>query len=413
MRSVELFAGAGGLALGCEIAGLNATTVVEWDRWACDTMRENKAADYPLVRDWEVIEGDVRGVDWSVIEGPVDVLVGGPPCQPFSIGGKSRMADDPRDMFPATAEVIRQLRPRAFIVENVRGLTRASFSNYFEYIKLRLEHPEIGSRDGELWVDHLHRLQREHTAAGSGELTYKVVPTLVNAADYGVPQQRWRVFFIGFRSDVPAEWSFPSSTHARSALMRSQWVTGDYWDRHRVARKHRPEARPSTVRAAKALADQEPEGLPWRTVRDALVGLPEPTREGSRKHLNHVLQPGARPYPPGHTGSPVDLPAKALKAGDHGVPGGENMLLRPDGSVRYFTVREAARLQTFPDRYELHGAWTEAMRQLGNAVPVLLAQKVAGSVAEHLAEAAVRDELARRADARAKKPRVAARRATA
>lgn len=403
VRSVELFAGAGGLALGCEIAGLNAVTVVEWDRWACDTIRENKSADYPLVRNWDVVENDVRLMDWSGVEGPIDVVVGGPPCQPFSIGGKSRMADDPRDMFPATADVIRHLRPRAFIVENVRGLTRAAFSNYFEYIKLRLEHPEIGSRDDELWVDHLRRLQREHTATRSAELTYRVVPTLVNAADYGVPQQRWRVFFIGFRSDVPAEWSFPDSSHSRDGLVHSQWVTGDYWDRHRIARKHRGEPSAVVLRRARVLAEQPPSLRPWRTVRDALLGLPEPTLNGSRKHLNHVLQPGARAYPPGHTGSPIDWPAKALKAGDHGVPGGENMLRRPDGSVRYFTVREAARLQTFPDRYELHGAWTEAMRQLGNAVPVLLAQKVGASVAEHLAAAAVRESADRRTARRVKR----------
>jgi DNA (cytosine-5)-methyltransferase 1 len=73
-----------------------------------------------------------------------------------------------------------------------------------------------------------------------------------------------------------------------------------------------------------------------------------------------------------------------LKAGVHGVPGGENMLLRPDGSVRYFTVRESARLQTFPDDFRLHGSWSEAMRQLGNAVPVELANIVASSVAAHL-----------------------------
>ena len=80
----------------------------------------------------------------------------------------------------------------------------------------------------------------------------------------------------------------------------------------------------------------------------------------------------------------LDLPAKTLKAGDHGVPGGENMLLRPDGSTRYFTIRESARLQTFPDGYLLHGAWSEAMRQLGNAVPVALGHLVAGGVAERL-----------------------------
>ncbi|MDP7727621.1 DNA cytosine methyltransferase [Mycobacterium sp. TY813] len=399
MRSVELFAGAGGLALGCELAGFKTVRMVEWDRWACDTVRENAAADHPLVRHWQVHEGDVRTVDWSTITEPIDLVAGGPPCQPFSMGGKARAADDLRDMFPATAEVIRQLRPRAFIIENVRGLTRAAFANYFEYIKLRLEHPELASHEGETWTDHLHRLQREHTSATSEELTYKVVPTVVNAANYGVPQQRWRVFFVGFRSDVPAEWAFPDADHSKDALVHSQWVTGDYWDRHRVARKHRPERTPALIRRAALLAEQEPELRPWRTVRDALMDLPEPTRNGSRRHLNHVLQSGARSYP-GHTGSAIDAPAKALKAGVHGVPGGENMLLRPDGSIRYFSVREAARLQTFPERYELHGAWSEAMRQLGNAVPVLLAQKVAGSVAQHLAEASVREDLARRKSAR-------------
>ncbi|MBE5461731.1 DNA cytosine methyltransferase [Mycobacteroides abscessus] len=404
MRSVELFAGAGGLALGCEIAGFETVRVVERDRWACDTIRQNKAADYPLVREWDVEEGDVRLSDWSTITESVDLLAGGPPCQPFSMGGKARAADDVRDMFPATAEVIRQLRPRAFIIENVRGLTRTAFSNYFEYIKLRLGHPEIVSREGETWTDHLHRLQREHTSATSEELAYNVSSTLVNAADYGAPQQRWRVFFVGFRSDVPAEWAFPNQDHSKDALAHSQWVTGDYWDRHKVAKRNRPEPVRGTIVRANALLERDPELQPWRTVRDALVGLPEPTRAGSRRYLNHVLQPGARSYP-GHTGSAIDAPAKALKAGVHGVPGGENMLLRPDGSIRYFTVREAARLQTFPDRYELHGAWSEAMRQLGNAVPVVLAQKVAGSVAQHLAEASVRQELDERARARTTRKR--------
>ena len=96
--------------------------------------------------------------------------------------------------------------------------------------------------------------------------------------------------------------------------------------------------------------------------------------------------PGARPYI-GHTGSPLDWPAKTLKAGDHGVPGGENMIAFPDKAVRYFTVREAARLQTFPDTWQLSGAWTEAMRQLGNAVPVSLGRTISESVASALSEA--------------------------
>jgi DNA (cytosine-5)-methyltransferase 1 len=123
--------------------------------------------------------------------------------------------------------------------------------------------------------------------------------------------------------------------------------------------------------------------LPWRTVRDAIAGLPDAESKAAASVPNHVFQPGARSYP-GHTGSPMDLPAKTLKAGDHGVPGGENMMVRDDGSVRYFTVRESARIQTFPDGFRFHGSWTETMRQLGNAVPVLLAQRVASSVAEKL-----------------------------
>jgi DNA (cytosine-5)-methyltransferase 1 len=383
MRSVELFAGAGGLALGCELAGFEPAAVVEWDRWACDTVRENRDAGYPLVQGWDVIEGDVRKVDWSGVS-DVDLVAGGPPCQPFSMGGKHQAHDDKRDMFPATAEVVAKLRPKAFLIENVKGLTRSTFANYFQYILLRMEMPELVAREGEAWFEHFQRLQAEHTSAYDG-LKYNVASTVVNAADYGVPQQRHRVFIVGFRSDLDADWAFPAATHSYDALLYDQWVTGAYWERHRIPESQRPKPPARSARKIAELKDAEPSGLllPWRTVRDAISDLPEPGRHGTKGHLNHKHQPGARQYP-GHTGSPLDMPSKALKAGGHGVPGGENMLVRLDGSVRYFTVREAARIQTFPDRYELHGAWGEAMRQLGNAVPVLLAQKVAASVAEHI-----------------------------
>jgi DNA (cytosine-5)-methyltransferase 1 len=395
MRSVELFAGAGGLARGCELAGFRAEAVVEWDRWACDTIRENQAADHPLVRSWNVIEGDVRGVDWdAVVGGPVTLVAGGPPCQPFSMGGKSRAADDPRDMFPAAAEAVRRLQPAAFILENVKGLTRSAFAAYYQYTLLRLAHPEMTSRPDEAWADHFRRLQAEHASASS-DLRYTVLPTVVNAADYGVPQQRRRVFIIGFRSDLGAEWSFPESTHSAEGLAHSKWVTGEYWERHEVAARERPTPSADAVKRIRRATDGGGPLRPWRTVRDALTGLPEPRLRESSRHLNHVLQVGARAYP-GHTGSFIDLPAKTLKAGDHGVPGGENMLRRSNGSLRYFSVRESARLQTFPDRYALHGSWTEAMRQLGNAVPVRLAEIVATSVARRLAGAAARARLGNR-----------------
>lgn len=169
------------------------------------------------------------------------------------------------------------------------------------------------------------------------------------------------------------------------ALLYDQWVTGEYWETHRVAKRHRPERPEKMEKKLAALRELDPSTLvsPWQTVRDAIADLPDPESKAAQSIQAHRFQPGARSYP-GHTGSPLDEPAKALKAGDHGVPGGENMLRRPGGSVRYFTVRECARIQTFPDEFIFDGTWGEVMRQLGNAVPVRLAQRVAGSVCELL-----------------------------
>jgi DNA (cytosine-5)-methyltransferase 1 len=389
MKCVELFAGAGGLAMGVHLAGFEPQAVVEWDRWACDTIRENAALGYPLVAGWNVHEGDVRSFEWESVGDGIDLVAGGPPCQPFSMGGKHRAHNDSRDMFPAAVDVIRRLQPRAFIIENVKGLTRSTFANYFEYIKLQLQYPQICSKKNEDWFDHFQRLQAINSSGKTRArgLTYNLQTTLVNAADYGIPQKRERVFMVGIRSDLGAEWHIPSTTHSLEALLYEQWVTGEYWDRHDIAKKSRPERPHKHAAIIKRLsAGRRPEKLAWRTVRDALVGLPDPESKGAKAIANHRFQAGARSYP-GHTGSPLDLPAKTLKAGDHGVPGGENMLVRPDGTVRYFTVREAARLQTFPDGFVFHGAWSETMRQLGNAVPVMLARIIAASVAEQLINA--------------------------
>ncbi|WP_329185996.1 DNA cytosine methyltransferase [Streptomyces sp. NBC_01428] len=373
---MELFAGAGGLALGCQEAGFDPLATLELDKWACDTVRQNQARGNELVANWHVEEGDVRDFNWSRITDEVDLVAGGPPCQPFSIGGRGKADDDERDMFPATAEAIAQLRPRAFIIENVRGLARPRFADYFQYIQARLSLPLLAAKPDELWGDHLLRLRAAGKSVSNQELAYRVTPAFANAADYGVPQQRQRVFLVGFRNDLDVTWDFPHVTHSRRALLHAQWTTGEYWQEHEVPKAKRPE-RPN-VPIPEELQPDEVQAR-WRTIRDALAGLPEPTVTGTAGVLNHVLQLGARSYP-GHTGSPVDWPAKTLKAGRHGVPGGENMLREADGSIRYFTVRESARLQTFPDDYELHGPWGKAMRQLGNAVPVELARVVADSV---------------------------------
>ena len=382
LRCVELFAGAGGLALAASNAGFEHDAVLEYNHDACETIRANQRRGYDLVRHWPLIEGDVHNQDFHTWQGRADLVSGGPPCQPFSIGGKHRAMGDRRNLFPEAARVVREIQPRAFVFENVKGLTRQTFAKYFNYILLQLSYPDVVCRDQEDWVDHLSRLERIRTKGGDPDLNYRVVARLLNAADYGVPQKRERVFFVGFRSDIEVPWSFPSPTHSREALAFSQWGSGEYWDRHRVARKNRPTPPPAWAsRENEDLLFTAPmDRLPWLSVRDAIhdLGTPAPNAR-SVVIPNHVQQHGARSYP-GHTGSPLDEPAKTLKAGDHGVPGGENMVRLPSGEVRYFSVRESCRLQTFPDEYVFEGSWGENMRQLGNAVPVTLGQVVLRSV---------------------------------
>lgn len=383
MRSVELFVGAGGLALGASQAGFKPAAVMDWDKWACDTIRENRKAKLELVSDWPVHEVDVRDFDFHDIDGDIDLVTGGPPCQPFSLGGRHRAHLDARDMFPHAIRAVRTIKPRAFVFENVKGLTRATFANYLEYIRLQLRHPEMIAKTDEPWMDHLGRLEDYETKGRYTGLQYRVALRVLNSANYGVPQKRERVFIVGFRSDTSIEWHFPEPTHSREALLWDKWRSGDYWERLEVAKKDRV-ADEAQKRRAERL-EIRPASFAWKTVRDAISDLPDPEKFPRRaaSFRDHRFQPGARSYP-GHTGSPLDEPAKTLKAGVHGVPGGENMLRRPDGTVRYFTIRESARLQTFPDEMIFHGSWTETMRQLGNAVPVSLGRAVARSVKDKL-----------------------------
>lgn len=388
MLSVELFSGAGGLAMGISRAGFDHRAVIERDADSCHTIRQNQRRSVQPVADWQLYETDVRHFDYGKIKDQIDLVAGGPPCQPFSLGGKHSGWQDRRDMFPEAVRAVRELRPRAFIFENVKGLLRQSFAAYFQHTLLKLQYPDVLAREGETWEEHSRRLQRIHTRGSHGGLSYRLLFHLANAADYGVPQRRERVIIVGFRSDIAQRWNFPPNTHDRDALLRDMYVTGDYWERHGISKRSRPAA-PETLKARLEIIKAETglfTGKPWRTVRDAIADLPDPEKEFTNDVFDHKLNPGARCYP-GHTGSPLDEPAKTLKAGDHGVPGGENMLLKPDGSVRYFTVRESARLQTFPDEYRFPGSWTESMRQLGNAVPVKLAQTVGKSVADCLWQA--------------------------
>ena len=202
LKTVELFAGAGGLGMGLSLAGFEACAVVEWDRWACDTMTENRRRGYPLTKNWPITHGDVRDFNYEMLEDKIDLVAGGPPCQPFSMGGKHRGFEDDRDMFPATVDAIRRLRPKAFIIENVKGLTRAAFENYFQYIQLQLTYPELRRRGNEDWLGHLSRLERTKTSSKRRGLTYEVVHRVLNAANYGVPQNAKEFLLSGFEATL-------------------------------------------------------------------------------------------------------------------------------------------------------------------------------------------------------------------
>ncbi|MEU4397821.1 DNA cytosine methyltransferase [Micromonospora orduensis] len=380
--SIELFTGGGGLALAMHDAGFRHLLAVELERRACETLRANKARDHtPRLRRpaslkdmWPLIEGDVRAVDFRGWEGQVDVVAGGVPCQPWSLGGVHRGFDDPRNLWPELFRCVRETRPKAVLAENVKGLLRPSFKPYYEYILRELAAPFEQRVEGEDWHDHDKRLAKAIRAVDVDPTErYDVKHLLVNAADFGVPQVRWRVFVVAFRKDLGlSDWQFPEPTHSQLALSYAQ-DNGSYWREHGIAPP--ADSPPATLQ----ISDGKRR---WRTVRDAIVGLPKPIGDYIEHPdwLHHKGWPGAREYP-GHTPNDLDRPAKTIKAGVHGVPGGEGVIRQDDGSIRYMTVREAARVMTFPDDWRLEGPRGEQMRQLGNAVPVQLGRVMAESVA--------------------------------
>lgn len=371
INSLEIFSGAGGLAKGIELAGAHHQAFVEWNTDACKTLRKNYSHSI-------VFETDIRDFDFSQFDN-IDVIAGGPPCQPFSLGGKAKGYEDERDMFPYAISAIRQLMPKVFIFENVKGLLRQSFSKYFNYIILQLTYPQV-PLNSIYWEQNEAVLKHIHAKGSYNGLRYNVVYKLLNAADYGIPQKRERVVIVGIRDDLNISWNFPEGTYSEDALLWDKYVTGDYWERHNIS--------PSSFDLLQLPLQKgrlqfrygmfSPVKKPWVTIRDALEGLPEPY-EQSNMCDEHLLRKGAKEYA-GHTGSAIDQPSKTIKAGGHGVPGGENMMKYPDGTVRYYTILEAKRIQTFPDDYSISGSWTEAMRQLGNAVPVKLANVIANSL---------------------------------
>ncbi|MFE3874935.1 DNA cytosine methyltransferase [Kitasatospora sp. NPDC059146] len=435
--SVELFAGGGGLAMAVHQAGFRPLLFNEFNNRACETLvasarktlgvdgllrtEERKPAPPKPGEAAPLYPGDVRDLDMSALGGKVDVLAGGPPCQPFSAGGVAKGDEDKRNMFPAMFKAVREIRPKAVICENVRGLLRPSFAEYFQYIQNELSLPFEKRDDEARWQDHNAQLTRilGRLSDDDGDPDhYKVVMVPVNAADYGVPQIRNRVVIVAFRADLGVDVEaftkyVKTQRFSEPALQRSMRdEDGLYWQRHPDVPGHVRDR----VRARLPKVIKEDDCQPWRTLRDAIQGygtdakLPAlPAVDLSRLHekfnfgkeigvVDHIGWPGARIYK-GHTPNELDRPAKTVKAGVHGVPGGESVMLTdklvrdpssPEGETyqhRYMTVRETARVMTFPDEWLGSGPRGEQMRQLGNAVPVVLGEFFANAVADALTAA--------------------------
>jgi DNA (cytosine-5)-methyltransferase 1 len=341
---ISLFTGAGGLDFGFEAAGFETNVAVEMNHDACQTLRANRA--------WPVIERDIAQVPTkellktaSVRVGDVDVLIGGPPCQPFSksgywVSGDAKRLEDPRSStLGAYLRVLEEAKPRAFLLENVEGL---AFRGKDEGLRLLMEA-----------FDKINR------RAGT---KYKPIVRMLNAADYGVPQLRKRVIIVGARDGT--ELTFPEPTHGESKdLFRNLRPFATAWD---------------------AIGDLEPdldeELHPTGRWADLLPSIPE----GSN-YLFHTSRGGGEPlfgwrrhYWTFLLKLAKDLPSWTIQA----QPGPAAGPFHWDN--RRLSRRELCRLQTFPDDVKVVGSRIAAQRQIGNAVPSLLAEVIARCIRTQL-----------------------------
>lgn len=373
MNSVEIFAGGGGMALGMRKAGFSHEALIEWWSPAANILRHNAERDSDLWTKDHVIQDDVRKVTSELAGlGPINLVAGGPPCQPFSLAGAGAGHSDDRNMFPAALDVVRTLMPEYVVFENVPGLSRPSFAPYLDYVRDQLRRPEIGPEEGELWDEHHSRIR-----SSTVQDLYRVYQEEIEAADLGVAQSRKRIFLIAIRADVAGAGSWPgiTRTHSRDVLLHEQWITGTYWERHGLTRPAVPDRLKAQIERLKKTG-MPTDRLPWATLRDLLLDVPEPAVDIAPEDWpNHIGIPGARTYPR-HNGSPLDMPSKAIKAGVHGVGGGEGMMRELDGTVRYLSIREAALVQGFPRDYEFPGVRSRVMGVIGNAVAVGVAAKI-------------------------------------
>lgn len=330
-KVLELFAGAGGLAIGLEKAGIKCVALNELDKWACKTLRTNRPS-------WNVLEGDIKNYSFKEYQGKVDIVTGGFPCQAFSYAGKSLGFEDARGtLFYEFARVIDEVKPPIFIGENVKGLR---------------SHDKGRTLAGMLSI--------------LDELGYNVVsPEVLKAINYNVPQKRERLILVGIRKDINLNYHYPKR-YNKIYNLADALKKGDLFDSDVPISKgtQYPEHK-------KQVLDLVPPKGYWR---DLPLDI-------QKEYMQKSFYLGG-----GKTGMARrigwDEPCLTLTCSPAQK---QTERCHPD-ETRPFTVREYARIQTFPDKWFFEGAITNQYKQIGNAVPVNLAKEIGYSIVTFLNE---------------------------
>ena len=328
---IELFAGAGGLAIGLERCGFNSVLLNEIDKSACDTLRINRP-------DWNVAQGSIADLDFKKFQNKVDVVTGGFPCQAFSYAGKKLGMEDTRGtLFFEYARCLKEVRPKVFLAENVRGLLRHDNGRTLETIVSIFE-----------------------------EMGYKVFePRVMKAIHHRVPQKRERLIIVGIRKDLAkdVEFEWPKPT-GRVFTVRDALKAGELF------KKDVPESGGQKYPDhKKEVLDLVPPGGYWR---DLPIDI-------QKSYMMKSFYLGG-----GKTGMARrmswDEPSLTLTTSPAQK---QTERCHPD-ETRPFTIREYARIQTFPDDWKFAGSQSAAYKQIGNAVPVNLAERLGESLVKIL-----------------------------